>query len=154
MYLRTTFASVCLIAVVARAEHHADYNVEHTIMDRTLKVHPDKIPNWMRGFYDDFPKEKRPVHVRQPHHRDQQYYHEMGVYPESHAEEAYERSHQGREFTTFMPSHEELARHSSYQRAKHSAYPYESERHTRGAFRDDHDSRYFTMHPVRPEYRH
>ena len=65
--LRSYFASVCLIAVAECAEHLArgDFNLEEALLNREahhsndLYVHPDKIPNWMRGFYDDFPPEPR-----------------------------------------------------------------------------------------------
>ena len=53
-----SFATVCLIAVAAQAKAQTDYSLENTLLRRAkaknTKVHPDKVPNWMRGFYDDF----------------------------------------------------------------------------------------------------
>ena len=116
----------------------------------------------MRGFYDDF--DLRPEHQPQYHHSGRRYdledqYGEFngGSEGSSEDERAYERSYSERGFATIPPSHEEIVRHDPYQRSKtdikFTVEPHELERHERGAFRDDRDSRYFTMHPKRPEYR-
>jgi len=60
---RSCFATVCLIAVAACDENKtADFDLEKVLLNRAadhqsndMYVQPDNIPNWMRGFYDDFP---------------------------------------------------------------------------------------------------
>ena len=52
-----------------------------------------------------------------------------------------------------MLTHDGDNYHHTTQHRKVYAEPHELERHERGAFRDHEDSRYFTMHPKRKEYR-
>lgn len=77
MHLRSYFASVCLLAVATEASVRRDFNLEATMLENararanTMNVHPDKIPNWMGGFYDDYTPEssKRSERHEQRHHR-------------------------------------------------------------------------------------
>ena len=133
MQYRPFFASVCLAAVAAGQ----DFNIERTMMNRVR--HPN--PNWIRGFYDE---DQLFGHPSEQHHR-------MPM------DDDYERSQFARGFAMIPPSHEEIIMHDPYQRGKahHKFFAQENEleRHERGAFRHEPDSRYFTMHPKRPEYR-
>ena len=142
MHFRSYFASVCLLSITAEAKNRADYSLERTLLERAhakeeLNVHPDKVPNWMRGFYDDF-HEKTPDYHEQPDHDSRQ-----------HSEE-YEPAGFGQDLLT------DLVRDDPYQRQKShhksTAQPHELERHQRGAFRDEADSSHFTMHPKKAEY--
>ena len=62
------FASVCLLAVaVAEAKTREEFSIERAILERSrlkdgLAVHPDSVPNWMRGFFDDFHEKKAQLH--------------------------------------------------------------------------------------------
>jgi len=103
--------------VVAEAKTREDFSIERTLLARAqatkgLTVHPDKVPNWMRGFYDDFHEGDKglfyPVAEKV-----------LGNPPEHHDEQAaIERSHHYRGLGGQFADHEELVREDPYQRTK------------------------------------
>ena len=116
---RPYFAAVCLVAVVACKENRANnFNLEKTLLNRAqsndMYVHPDKIPNWMRGFYDDFHPEQRQhwerSHEREPVdlHLSHDYYHPDDSEMIKYHLDSYEQSHDERGFMLIPPSHEEV----------------------------------------------
>ena len=66
------FASVCILAVtVAEAKTREEFSVDRAKLERNrlkngLAVHPDSVPNWMRGFFDDFQDEGHFYHGATP----------------------------------------------------------------------------------------
>lgn len=106
------------MAVAAEAADRRDYNMEAQFLANAraranqIKLHPDKIPNWMRGFYDEFKPE-----VKHDQHQSQEYEVVRAAvdydYRPSEAHEDYERTHHGRGFATLAPLHE------SYERVPH-----------------------------------
>lgn len=103
MQFRLTFAPVCLIAVTAaKLIPRNDFGLENLLLNRLadnkLIDRPEKNPNWMRGFYDEY-DHHADSRYRQLHDRsyEPEYEHAAGDfidYPLSSAEyEAYERSH-------------------------------------------------------------
>ena len=128
--LRSYFASVCLVAVVAsRANKANDFDLERTLLERNLSnsTYEQPIPNWMRGFYDDFervPPQVEHHHWERTHERmpeQHSFYHlddaEKVVKYHQPAVE-YEVSHDERGFMLIPPSHEELIQVDPYQRQK------------------------------------
>lgn len=141
MYFRSYFASLCLLAVsvaadnryYAEEEHH--FNLERHLINRarenSRKPHPDKIPNWMRGFYDDFTPEERLAHDHRVSSRHHRRHHERSRSPEYYlgssmhhdnlhhhysalspsGAEDYERTHHERGLGRLPMSHDELIRH-------------------------------------------
>ena len=117
-----------------------------------LNVHPDKVPNWMRGFFDDF-KDSRDLGEHDHLTTSQP---KLVNYDLARAE-AIERSHEERGIGRVDDHFRDLVYEDPYQRQKmHQKFTVERselERHDRGAFRDETDSSIFTMHPKRAEYR-
>ena len=75
---RSYFAAVCMMAVAsAELEPRTDFskmalNLESHLLRRgshlpaSRKPHPDSIPNWMRGFYDDIDTDRHIERIHEP----------------------------------------------------------------------------------------
>ena len=175
MHFRHFFASSCLLAVAAEAQARHHYNLEQTLLDRMVPnrvaSRPDVIPNWMRGFYDDFTPQARavpahtapvhaPAHATVLHAPPTDFYESVAdaYYPAHSPEvEAYELSHGSRDIGQIHPGHADAIHYDPYQRGKahikRYAEPHELQRHERGAFPSQQHPRQFTMHPKKPQYR-
>lgn len=66
------FATVCLMAAVtAEAVTRRDFNLELALLEKiksnATPANPDMMPNWMRGFFDDFTPEPESHHQESWH---------------------------------------------------------------------------------------